>query len=149
MSSHQCAAGTATANTAPVGLGNAVAHADRDALRRDGRVGEAERVHDPEAVPGAVAPPRAALRVDARAVVMGGERVRHPDPGAVVEHDDVALRERAQVGRVGKVGRGAGRGERLEDGPAQVELRRVHGSERARRMRCAPYAAAIAATTPT
>ena len=149
MSSHQRAAGTATPNTASAGSGTPSRTRTRDALRRDGRVGEAERVHDPEAVPGAVAPPRAALRVDARAVVMGGERVRHPDPGAVVEHDDVALRERAQVGRVGHVGRGAGRGERLEDGPAQVQLRPVHGSERARRMRCAPYAAAIAATTPT
>ena len=80
---------------------------------------------------------------------MGGERVRHADPGAVVEHDDVALGERTQVGRVGKLGRGAGSGERAEDLRPQRELRPVTRSERARRMRCAPNAAAIAATTPT
>ena len=52
---------------------------ERDALRGDRRVAQAERGDDPERVPRAVAPPGAAAGVDARAVGVVGERVRHQD----------------------------------------------------------------------
>ena len=109
-------------------LRHAAGHAHGHLLRGHRRLGQAERVHDAEAVPGAVAPPRAAARVDARAIGVRRERVRHRDPPVAVEHDHVAVGERAQIGRVLQVRRGPGRRERAEDLRPQRELVAGHAA---------------------
>ena len=130
MSSHQWRAGTSTWKTASPST-TPVVHAHRHALRGHGRVVQAERRDDPEAVPRAVAPPGPPAGLDPRARLVGRERVRHPHPPGVVERDDVLGGQRAQVARV--LARRAGGGERLEDRPPQLQVFGVHSrSSRAR-----------------
>ena len=65
------------------------------------------------------------LRVDARAVVVCGERVGHDDRAGVVEHDDVLLGQRAGVTVLAGGARG---GEVLEDRASLPEVALVHGA---------------------
>ena len=78
MSSHQRAAGLGTANTRPGASGTPSPRGPGMPWSGVVALGQPERVHDPEAVPGAVAPPRAPARVDPRPAGVRRERVRRP-----------------------------------------------------------------------